>query len=273
MSVFYRTAVYLLLAWPAVALSQTFETITIKPARSADPRSHRVQVLPDGNLIATAVSVIELLSYAYDVPVNPTPRLSPLPDWAVTARYDIQAKAPAGAITSTLQDREVQRRAQQRVRGLLAENFKLAMRVQNQPMPVYALTVASGGPKLQKSTMTAKECTFDTAPEGCHNFVIGFGHPLIGKAISMDDLTHYITNWTDLPVVNRTHLSGLFSVITEGWRPMQLPPPPPNAAGDVNFAALPSIFKVLGTLGLELHQQEDVLPMYTVERIERPLAN
>jgi hypothetical protein len=32
----------------------------------------------------------------------------------------------------------------------------------------------------------------------------------------MDDLVHYIENWTDLPVVNRTALSGLFASETGG---------------------------------------------------------
>ena len=36
------------------------------------------------------------------------------------------------------------------------------------------------------------------------------------------------------------------------------------------FATLPTIFSVLGKLGLELKQQEDILPVYTVEHIERP---
>ena len=39
MSVFCQAVVYLLVALPAVAQSQAFATITIKPARSADPRS------------------------------------------------------------------------------------------------------------------------------------------------------------------------------------------------------------------------------------------
>ena len=55
---------------------------------------------------------------------------------------------------------------------------------------------------------------------------------------------------------------------------MRLPPPPPNATPAVNpFAGLPTIFSVLGKLGLELKRQEDILPVYTVERIERPAAN
>jgi uncharacterized protein (TIGR03435 family) len=133
------------------------------------------------------------------------------------------------------------------IRELLAVRFKLVIRVENKSMSVYALTVASGGPKLQKSAIPEKDCTFDTAPEGCHNFVAGFGHPLDAKAVDMDDLAHYIGNWTDLPVMNRTALSGLFTVNTDGWIPMRLPPPPPNATPDVNhFAGLPTIFTVLG---------------------------
>src|SRR5467141_1793022 len=274
MSVFCQAVVYLLVAFPAVAQSQTFATITIKPARSADPRNARVQVLPNGDLIASAVPMITLLSYAYDVPVNPSPRLSPLPDWTVRERYDIEGKAPANAITPSLQDSESRSRIQQKIRGLLADRFRLAMRVENKTMSVYALTVASSGSKLQKSALTDKECTFDTDPQGCHNFVPGFGHPLNAKAIDMDDLAHYIANWTDLPVVNRTSLSGLFTVNTEGWLPMRLPPPPPNALPDVNhFAGLPIIFTILSKLGLELKRQQDILPVYTVERIERPAAN
>jgi hypothetical protein len=50
--------------------------------------------------------------------------------------------------------------------------------------------------------------------------------------------------------------------------------PPPNATPAENaFARLSTIFTVLGKLGLELKRQEDILPVYTVERIERPAAN
>ena len=233
-----------------------------------------MQVLPNGDLIATAVPVIRLLSYAYDVPINPSPRISPLPDWTLREKYDVEAKAPANAIRRGLPDGEVRSRNQQMIRGLLADRFRLVMRVENKTMSVYALTVASGGSRLQKRDIAEKDCTFDIGPEACHNFVGGLGHPLTAKAIDMDDLVHYIGNWMDLPVVNRTALSGLFAVNTEGWVPMRLPPPPPNASAAVNpFAGLPTIFSVLGKLGLDLKRQEDILPVHTVERIERPATN
>jgi uncharacterized protein (TIGR03435 family) len=274
MSVFCQAFVYLLLALPAVAQSQSFATITIKPARSSDARDTRMQVQRHGDLIASAVPVIRLLSYAYDVPLNPSPRLSRLPDWTVREWYDIEAKAPANAIPPGLQDREVRSRIQEMIRGLLADRFRLVMRTENKTMSVYALTVASGGPKLQKSAIAEKDCSIDTGQQACHDFVNGLGHPLNATAIDMDDVANYISNWTDLPVVNRTALSGLFTVNTEGWVPMRLPPPPPNSTPYANaFARLPTIFSVLGELGLELKRQEDILPVFTVERIEQPAAN
>ena len=274
MSQFCQAVVYLLVALPAVAQSQAFATITIKAARSAPPGNARVQVLPNGDLIASTVPVITLLSYAYDVPVNPSPRLSQLPNWTLTEKYDIEAKAPPNATPPSIQDSEVRRRKQQMIREVLADRFKLVLRIENKRMFVYALTVASGGPTLQKAAITEKECAFDAALEECHNFAGGLGHPLNAKAIDMDDLVHYIGNWTDLPVVNHTALSGLFTANTEGWAPVRLPPPPPGATPAGNpFAGLPTIFTVLGKLGLEMKRQEDTLPVYTVERIERPAAN
>ena len=266
-----RTLVEEVVALSAVAQSPAFEVISIRPARSPDPRNMRMRVLPNGDLNASAVPVLWLLRYAYDVPVNPSPRLSGLPGWRET--YDIEAKAPANAVPAGLPEREKRGRIQGMIRGLLADRFKLVMRVEQQTMPVYALAVARGGPSLRKSTIAEKDCIFDTGtPESCHNFIAGRGHPLTASAINMDDLAQYIENWADLPVVNRTALNGLFAVETEGWIPMRLPPPPPGNPPAARFDDLPTIFTVLRKLGLELKQQEATVPIYTVQQIERPAA-
>jgi uncharacterized protein (TIGR03435 family) len=254
--------VFLLVALPAIAQAQAFDTISIQPAGSIEARAMRMQVMANGDLHATALPVLLLVSYAYDVPVNPSPRLSGLPAWRET--YDIDAKAPANAARSQVPGM---------IRGLLADRFKLVMRVEQKTMSVYVLTVASGGPHLQKSTIAEKDCTFDTgSPESCHHFLAGRGHPLNARAVSMDDVAKYIENWTDLPVINRTALSGLFAVETEGWTPLGLPPPPPSAPAE-RFDDLPTIFTVLRTLGLQLKPQEATVPVSTVEHIERPVRS
>jgi uncharacterized protein (TIGR03435 family) len=246
-------------------------TISIKAARSDDPRGMRLRMLPNGDLSATAVPLLLLVRYAYDVPANPSSRLFGLPGWHDT--YDIEAKAPVSIVLSRLPETEKRRRTQEVIRGVLTDRFKLVMRVEQKTTAVYALSVASGGSSLQKSTIAEKDCLLDTSiPDGCHDFVMGRGHPLNARAINMDDLAQYLENWTDLPVVNRTALSGLFAVETVGWKPMRLPPPLPggNPPG-AGFDDLPTIFTVLRTLGLELKRQTATVPIFTIEHVEPPV--
>jgi len=274
MSLVYRAvAGFIFITLSAAAQAQAFEKITIKPAHPSGPADTRLQILPNGDLIAHSVNVASLLTYAYSVPTNPSPRLNNLPAWAFGERYDIEAKAPANTKAASPSDSNAQGRLRIMISQLLGDRFSLEMSSEDKRMPAYALTVSRSGPAFPKSPITTRDCLFDSAPDGCHNFVIGFGHPLDGNAISMDDLAHYIENWTDLPVVDRTKLSGLFTLHSEGWLPMRLPPPPPNGNGDVDFSSLPTLFTVLGRLGLELRRQEETLPVYTVERIQRPSFN
>lgn len=267
MLVLNRLAVGLLVT-AAIAQAQSFTSIEVKPAGSADLQSMGVRVLPNGDLIATSVNTIELISNGYDVPANPSERLSTLPPWVYSERYNIEAKASFSAKRISPSDSNVPKLVRDMFRQVLADRFHLVMRTENRSMPVYALVVAHSGPKLKQSNLS--DCIFDTAQSGCHNFLIGFGHPLNARAVDMNDLAHYLENWTDLPVVNRTSLTGVFTMSTEGWRPMRLPPPPPNGVGNVDFTHLQNIDTVLNGLGLELHREVATVPIYTVEQIQRP---
>ena len=266
-----RFAICLLVTAFAFAQAQSFVAIEVKPARSVDLGTRRVRILPNGDLIGTSVNAITLIGEGYGVPVNPSERLSTLPPWVYSERYDIEAKAPSSAKQMNPSDGNTSKLVRDMFRQVLADRFHLVMRIENRTMPVYALVVARGGPKLKQSNFS--DCIFDTAQDGCHSFLIGFGHPLDARAVDMDDLAHYIENWTDLPVVNRTSLPGVFTISSDGWRPMQLPPPPPSGAGNVDFTHLQTIDTVLSGLGLELHREVATLPVYTVEQIQRPSPN
>lgn len=230
-----------------------------------------MQVLPSGDLLGRAIPFVELFSLAYDVPDNPSQRVSHLPEWTVRQRFDIDARVST-FLQLDAKDAGTQQRTRQRlIRNLLADWFGLEVIARTERMPVYGLFVARGGPKLSRAAQD--NCVLDTNPKGCHSFAPGFGHPLNASAVTMADLSLYLGNWTDLPVVDRTGLSGLFVLHSQGWKPMNLPPPPPGTSGmGDEFASLPVLSAALGGLGLELRRQEDELPVYTVKRIHKPDA-
>src|SRR4029078_11435453 len=66
------------------------------------------------DLTAIAVPVLSLVQYAYDVPVNPSPRLSGLSAWRDS--YDVDAEAPAHAIPAGPPESQKRGRTQRQIR-------------------------------------------------------------------------------------------------------------------------------------------------------------
>jgi uncharacterized protein (TIGR03435 family) len=286
---FTRAALVSILAsLPAVCQTPAFEVVSVKKSVDDNVRGIGMKVSPGGRVSAPAVPLLFLLSYAYNVPLNPSPRLSGVPDWAIRERYDIEAKPALGAFPAGLTESQAKAKVQAMIRGLLADRFKLVMKTESKEMPVYALTVGAGGPKLQKAGVSEKDCTLEAGEsnkEDCHNIHGGMGRGMTGKAVSTGDIAAMIENWTDHPVIDRTGLDGLYAIQTEGWVPMALPPPPPPTAGgpapnprpsgdgDMSDPSRPTLFVILRRLGLELKQQKGPVSVYTIEHIERPAAN
>jgi len=263
--------VLVLLGLSPLARPQEFTSVVIKPSVASTPGSSRLQVLPSGDLIGRSIPVVELITLAYAVPSNPSPRLASLPEWAVSLRFDIQAETSASLQLDT-KDIPTQRRTIERLlQRLLSDRLDLVLGIRTVATPVYALTLSGSDQKLTKAPLSPRDCIFDTGPNGCHSFAIGFGHPLNTRAADMSDLARYIENWTDLPVVDRTAAIGLFEMHSQGWQPMNLPPPPPGTSGTgAEFAPLSTLSAVLGSFGLELRRGKDNLPFYTVQRLNQP---
>lgn len=264
---------FVLLVLPPLARTQQFARVVIKPSALSAPGASRLQVLPDGDLIGHSIPVVELVSLAYAVPNNPSPRLTSLPEWAVRLRFDIEAKTSASLKLDT-KDMQAQRRTIEiLLQKLLKDYFGLVLRVRTVTTPIYALTFSGNDQKLTRSTISPMDCILDTGSDGCHSFAIGFGHPLNARGVDMSDLAHYLENWTDLPVVDRTATTGLFAMHSQGWQPTNLPPPPPGTSGaGSEFASLSTLSAVLGNFGLQLRREEESVPFYVVERLDQPNA-
>jgi len=127
---------------PAAA-PQAFEVASVKvsqigKAGGEGSRRERVDHTP-ASLTMRNVSLKSAIQYAYNVKSFQVTGLG----WIETERYDINGKA-AGEVG------EDQLRLM--LQTMLTDRFKLAFHREEKVLPVYALTVAKGGPKFKEST-------------------------------------------------------------------------------------------------------------------------
>jgi uncharacterized protein (TIGR03435 family) len=264
----------LFLAFAAHAQAPAFDVASIKLHKDGPIR--RPEFL--NGRFAFSGPAIWLVSLAYELPANRSPRLAGAPEWLVGIKdlYDIDAKGsfPDHLSTSALKERE-----RLMLRSLLADRFKLQIRREKKEMPVYILVVDTGGPKLEKSPLREEDCARtevdDQVP--CHEFNGGQGRGLHARAVTMDDLVAYVENWTGRPFLNKTGLSGLWKIDSQPWIPMDaaMNPPPSGAKGEngVDLADLPTLFQVFEKLGLKMKADKAQVDAYTITDIERPTEN
>jgi len=253
-----------------------FEVASVKPHKDGPPRAP----LFKGDRFSYTGPVLLLISLAYQVPFNPqSVRLSGGPEWIRSRRqdqYDIDAKGsfPAGLSSSARDER-----GRQMLQALLADRFKLVIRREAKEMPVYVLVVGKGGPKLEKSALSDKDC-LQLETDGqlpCHQFNGGRGRGLHTPAANMDDLAGVVENWTDRPLLNKTGITGLYRIETQPWLPMEVSanPPAPGAKGEAgnDVADLPTVFQIFEKLGLKMKADKGEVDTYVIESIQRPTGN
>jgi uncharacterized protein (TIGR03435 family) len=231
------------------ALAQTtaaplsFEVASLKPA--APPTDGRIMRRmaggpgsPDpGQLTYTNVTVKMLLTTAYNLKEYQVEG----PDWIDSLGYDMVAKLPPGA---------TQVQVAQMLQTLLAERFKIAFHHETRQLPVYALVVAKGGPKMMKVEMLAAADGSPAAPgagrgdsprgydgaaptgggggaalrtangPGIRMMMSPGGVHMVGY-MTMEQLANQLTRQMDRPVLDQTELTATFDVdIT--WMPDEM---------------------------------------------------
>jgi len=169
------------------------------------------------------------------------------------------------------------------LQALLADRFKLVVHREMKEMPVYALVVGKGGPKLEKADIDEKNCpaTPDGPPTGdgtvvCHRFNGGRGRGMHARAVDMADLVSFVEAWTDRPLLDKTGIKGLYKIETTPWLPMEVattPPPPGTKQDGADVSDLPTIFTVFERLGLKMEPQKDQVEFVVIDHIEKPTAN
>jgi uncharacterized protein (TIGR03435 family) len=256
----------------------SFEAASVKAHREANPRTVVFQILPSGRVHLVNVPLYIVIAQAYGLPFQSlSERLSGGPEWLRSEPYDIEATAGALPPEMTFENRT--RRIKLMLQTLLADRFQLQLRRSVKDLPVYTLTVAKNGPKLKPGAVQESECMTAAIQPPCHELNGGIGRGLHGKAVTISDIAHYAENWSDRPLLDRTGLTGLYEVDTEGWVRMAPQPPAPDGTPPSAEAlamadpARPTLFVIMDRLGLKLAPGKGLLEVYTIEHVERPTAN
>lgn len=194
------------------------------------------------------MSLGALILVAYDITVRQLAGTEKL----IFDAYDIAAKAERPATRDEM--REMLRR-------LLADRFRLTVRREARALPVYALTVTKGGPKLKVSSAPDKDGGTPLVPAHAGGTEAETGH-LIFRNESMSEFAWALSRTQatgDRVVVDQTALKGTYDFELKWVRE--------GADG-------PSIFEALQEqLGLKLEPKKATVELVVIEHVERATEN
>jgi len=211
-------------------------------------------------------------------------QISGEPDWTDSERFDIDAKVD-GSDVAAMKNMTFEQR-QEMVRQLLTDRFGMKYHQETKDLPVYALVVAKGGPKIHPAKPG------DTYPNGLKGpdgktggagmMMMNGSGQLTGQGVELTTLTRILSQRLGRTVIDRTGLTGNFDFTLQlpAMRgPMAMPRAKDGGAPGADDAppddsAEPSIFTdVEDQLGLKLDSQKAPLPVYVIDHIEQPSEN
>jgi uncharacterized protein (TIGR03435 family) len=257
----------------ANASTAKFEVASIKLNKTWAPGQRiGLSFLPGGAMSARAVNPRWLIEMAYGLPAMKG-YVSGGPKWLDEDRYDFEAKFDPAAIPPGTPQSEIQEIHQQMLRALLADRFKLVLDSETKEVPVYLLTVAKGGPKLQPAA--ARDCSAEGAR--CHHISGGRSEGLSGNTSNMSDLAGVLSLFLDREVQDATGITGNFDIQIPGWADAiqsNGSAAAPDSEKTLDPNVVPDIFTVLRDhLGLKLEPQRRQVKTFIVKSIERPSEN
>lgn len=215
-----------------------FEVTSVKPVQSATTSWTMGCVANTGRCTGANVTVINLIAQAYNFPsATALQRISGLPGWAGTQRFDIEAKAAnSGATEAELK---------LMLRQLLAERFKVKLHEAERQVDGYDLVVSKRGPKLTK--LGDEKRVPDVT--------------LALRATTTDSLASSLATRLQRPVVNKTSITGNYDFRISMESISQ------ETGGASLFTVLEEQY------GLKLESQKVPIKVLIIDSIEQPNPN
>jgi uncharacterized protein (TIGR03435 family) len=250
--------------------SPAFEVASVKPNKSGTTQAN-VSTPPNGvNIVNLPLRGIIQLFFQ----INQPSKLIGIPDWTITERFDISARA-AGPVTAD------ERRLM--MQALLADRFKLVARREKREISVLALMLARNDGKLGPNLIESKGCitpgdaAAQATPPGASTPICGPKTGGAGRLILVGTPIQQFTSLLALvlgrTVADKTGLTGRYDIDLTFTPERQIPAgaDAPIPTADLNA---PSIFTaVREQLGLKLESQRDQEEVLVIDRVERPSEN
>jgi uncharacterized protein (TIGR03435 family) len=235
-----------------------------------------VNILPGGRVRAERALIPCILAGAYN--------LRPFQivggnDWVNSVHFDIEAKSADATIN--------QERVRGMLRNLLTDRFRLKVHAETRQLPIYVLSVAKGGSKLQPpkkgSCLAPADRTLGEAPappppgqppapfiRPCGG-VGGTGAPggsrIDGGQVPMSDLVRFLTNILRRPVIDKTNLVGIYDIHVAYAGTNTLATDNSSDTGPTLFTALEE------QSGLKLESTKGPVEVLVIDHAEKPDAN
>jgi bla regulator protein blaR1 len=256
----------------------SFEVASIKffkPAVTApvgaDGRP-RVKVAPTGGAASVSERVhfigqIELLiESAYGLPFSSNDRILGGPDWirSESERYEVMGKIEDAqyAAIQKMSPAQQQEQVSLMEQSLLTDRFQFRAHIETREMPRYALVVAKGGGKLERSDGDATT-QLSLGRDGQE-------YELRATAVSLEELARSpFLRIDQREVVDRTGLKGRFN-FTLKFR-TNLDADGGGGAEDSKAPVLPTALQE--QLGLRLVPESGPVQVVVIDHIERPTEN
>jgi uncharacterized protein (TIGR03435 family) len=233
----------------AANASPSFLVATIKPSDPNDPRAaYGWSFESEGRqLICKQATVMDLLSVMYGLQVK---QILGGPEWLRKDRYDIRGVPDVPGDPDVTQFRGMYQK-------LLAERFHLAIHREMREMPIYAITVAKGGPHLRVAGPD-EQINAGNSGDG-HQRTLKF------RSMPMSEFAHNLDIYEDRPVVDQTGLAGRYDFTLSWTYDLSVEGAP---------GAPPSLFTAIKEqLGLRMDAVKGQAEVVVIDRVEWPSEN
>ena len=265
-------AVASLLSAAGLAQAPAFKTATVTTSVAGEGIRGGLRPEEGGKFGVRKMTLRQLIDAAYWRHAFDKREITGGPEWIDTAYFDVAADV---GHEHAFDADGFPRETVAMLRTLLTDRFKLKIRTESQPRPVYALMPAqpggASGPQLRKSERDIVAEWKKIIAGGRAEKPIGaatYPGRMVANAVAMSSFATLLSTFVDRPVIDRSGLDGVFDFEVEG---VEITHPGPFGPSYKPSDTKESIFSTLPKqLGLKLEKVQGAVDVVVIEHAELP---